>query len=235
MIKILFVCHGNICRSPMAEFVLKDMVKKAGLEHDFAIASAATSTEELGNPVYPPVGRILAEHGIDCSGKTARQLTCEDYDAYDLLIAFDRENLYCMNRMLGGDPDGKIRLLLDFAGRPGDAVSDPWYTRDFAQCWQDVNFGCTGLLKTLTDKVSIDFSRCTDRQELYAELREKMDWQSWYGENLDALWDILTGLPHSGHSFAVTLPGEDAPESVRSYARKIVDLFREAGMEITEE
>ena len=117
MTRILFVCHGNICRSPMAEFVMKDLVKKAGLESEFLIESAATSTEEIGNPVYPPARRKLAEHGIDCAGKTARQLTRADYDQYDLLIGMDRANLRNMRRICGGDPDGKIHLLMEFAGR----------------------------------------------------------------------------------------------------------------------
>ncbi len=117
MTKILFVCHGNICRSPMAEFIMKDLVRKAGLESQFHIASAATSTEEIGNPVYPPALRKLAEHGIGCAGKTARQLTRADYDQYDLLIGMDRANLRNMRRICGGDPDGKIHLLMEFAGR----------------------------------------------------------------------------------------------------------------------
>lgn len=149
MIKILFICHGNICRSPMAEFVMKDMVKKAGLASEFQIDSAATSTEELGNPVYPPARRKLAEHGIGCAGKTARQLTRRDYDAYDLLIGMDQANLRNMRRLLGGDPDGKLSLLMDYTDRPGD-VADPWYTRDFEATWQDVLDGCRGLLSHLT-------------------------------------------------------------------------------------
>ncbi len=148
MIRILFICHGNICRSPMAEFVMKDMVKKAGLASEFQIDSAATSTEELGNPVYPPARRKLAEHGIGCAGKTARQLTRIDYDAYDLLIGMDQANLRNMRRMLGGDPDGKLTLLMDYTDRPGD-VADPWYTRDFEATWQDVLDGCRGLFAHL--------------------------------------------------------------------------------------
>ncbi|MCI9547332.1 MAG: low molecular weight phosphotyrosine protein phosphatase [Lachnospiraceae bacterium] len=150
MIKILFVCHGNICRSPMAEFVMKDLVEKAGLSAQFNIASAATSREELGNPVYPPARRKLAEHGIDCSGKTARQLKSDDYAAYDLLIGMDSANIRNMNRICGGDPDGKIHLMLEYADRPGD-VADPWYTRDFEATWRDVEEGCQGLLKELLD------------------------------------------------------------------------------------
>ena len=148
MIKILFVCHGNICRSPMAEFVMKDLVRKAGLESQFHIASAATSTEEIGSPVYPPARRKLAEHGINCSGKTARQLTRADYDRYDLLIGMDNANLRNMRRICGGDSDGKIRLLLEFTGRSGE-VADPWYTGDFETTWRDVLEGCSGLLSHL--------------------------------------------------------------------------------------
>ena len=151
MIKILFVCHGNICRSPMAEFVMKDMVRKAGLENQFHIASAATSGEELGNPVYPPARRKLAEHGIDCSGKTARRLRKSDYTQYDLLIGMDQVNLRNMHRMCGGDPEGKLHLLLDFTNRPGN-VADPWYTGDFETTWRDVEQGCQGLLQELAQE-----------------------------------------------------------------------------------
>ena len=149
MVKILFVCHGNICRSPMAEFVMKDLVKKAGRGAEFEIASAATSTEEIGNPVYPPARRELAAHGIGCAGHAARQLRRNDYVHYDLLIGMDGANVRNMRRMCGGDPDGKIRLLLDFAGRPGQEVADPWYTGDFTATWRDVEAGCRGLLEQL--------------------------------------------------------------------------------------
>ena len=148
MFHILFICHGNICRSPMAEFVMKDLVKKAGLESQFHIESAATSTEELGNPVYPPARRKLKEHGIDCSGKTARQLTRVDYDAYDLLIGMDSANLRNMRRIYGEDTNQKIHLLMDFTARPGD-VADPWYTRDFEATWRDVVEGCRGLFESI--------------------------------------------------------------------------------------
>lgn len=149
MKRILFVCHGNICRSPMAEFVMKDLVKKAGLTSQFQIASAATSREEIGNPVYPPARRKLAEHGISCAGKTARQLTRADYGAYDLLIGMDQANLRNMRRICGGDPEGKIHLLLEYADRSGQEVADPWYTGDFEATWQDVLAGCQGLLASL--------------------------------------------------------------------------------------
>lgn len=149
MTKILFVCHGNICRSPMAEFVMKYLVGKAGADERFFIASAATSTEEIGNPVYPPARRKLAEHGIGCAGKTARQMTAADYREYDLLIGMDSANLRNMRRICGGDPEGKIRLLMDFTDRPGD-VADPWYTGDFETTWRDISAGCRGLLEWLS-------------------------------------------------------------------------------------
>lgn len=154
MTKILFICHGNICRSPMAEFVMKDLVKKAGMADQFRIASAATSTEEIGNPVYPPARRKLAEHGISCDGHAARQLTRQDYDAYDYLIGMDSANFRNMNRICGGDRDGKISLLMNHTSRPG-SVADPWYSGDFEATWQDVLEGCQGLLKELSvDKQS---------------------------------------------------------------------------------
>lgn len=149
MKKILFVCHGNICRSPMAEFVMKDLVKKAGLESQFHIESAATIREEIGNPVYPPARRKLAEHGISCEGHAARQLTKQDYEDYDLLIGMDQANLRNMCRICGGDLANKMSLLMDHTDHPGD-VADPWYTGDFEATWQDVLAGCQGLLKELT-------------------------------------------------------------------------------------
>lgn len=147
--KILFVCHGNICRSPMAEFVMKKLVEEAGLGEQFEIASAATSTEEIGNPVYPPARRKLAEHGIGCEGKTARQMTRQDYAHYDHIIAMDRNNLRNLKRMFGEDTKQKISLLMDYTHRPGD-VADPWYTGDFEATWQDVSEGCQGVLESLT-------------------------------------------------------------------------------------
>lgn len=144
--RILFVCLGNICRSPMAEFVMKDLTAKAGLE--LTIASAGTSGEELGNPVYPPARRKLMEHGIDPAGKTARQLSKSDYGEYDLIIGMERSNLRAMERLFGGDPEGKLRLLLDYTDRPGD-VADPWFTRDFEAAWRDVSEGCRGLLNSI--------------------------------------------------------------------------------------
>ena len=152
MKKILFVCHGNICRSPMAEFVLKDMVRKQGIEGRFEIASAATSREEIGNPVYPPARKKLAEHGITCSGHHARQMTKQDYDHYDMIICMEQYNIRNIYRITGGDPDGKISMLLDFTDRAGAEVADPWYTGDFSATWHDVTEGCEGLLEYIKKK-----------------------------------------------------------------------------------
>ena len=154
MIKILFVCHGNICRSPMGEFVMKDLVQKAGLQTAFHIESAATSTEEIGNGVYPPARRKLTEHGISCSGKTARQLRRDDYPKWAYLVGMDEANRRNMNRICGGDPEGKISLLLDHTPRPRE-VADPWYTGDFERTWQDVLEGCTALLEEIREKEGI--------------------------------------------------------------------------------
>ena len=160
MKKVLFVCHGNICRSPMAEFVMKDLVEKAGLSTQFEIASAATSTEEIGNPVYPPARRKLAEHGISCAGKTARQMTRRDYETYDYLIAMDHNNLRNMARFVGGDPEHKVSLLMDHTRRPGD-VADPWYTgemciRDRSGCDPARDRGRTEILQQAGDQCGMD-------------------------------------------------------------------------------
>lgn len=148
MTRILFVCLGNICRSPMAEFVMKQLADNAGLSGKLEISSAATSTEEVGNTVYPPVRRLLLRHGIDSSGKTARQMSKADYARYDLLIGMDSANIRRMIQICGGDPDHKIARLLDYTGNPRD-ISDPWYTRDFERTWLDVQEGCRGLLNHL--------------------------------------------------------------------------------------
>ena len=146
MIKVLFICHGNICRSPMAEFVMKDMVHRRGLDDRFEIASAATSREEIGNPVYPPARRKLAEHGISCGGHHARQMTREDYDRYDYIIGMDMANFRNICRITGGDLEHKVSLLLDHTARAGQEVADPWYTGDFDETWDDVTEGCEQLL-----------------------------------------------------------------------------------------
>ena len=166
-IKILFVCHGNICRSPMAEFVMKKLVRDLPAEGqqgaaqsqlkdiEFEIASAATSTEEIGNPVYPPARRMLAMHGIDCSGKTARQMNARDYEYYDYIVLMDRNNLRNLRWILPADvyaretatssENRKVSLLMDWVGESRD-VADPWYTGDFQATWDDVNEGCRAML-----------------------------------------------------------------------------------------
>lgn len=155
MIKVLFVCHGNICRSPMAEFVLKDMVKTQGLAEQFEIASAATSREEIwngvGNPVYPPAREELAHHGISCGGKRAVQLKLEDYDYYDYLLAMDTQNIRNINRMIGKDPAHKIHMLLDFSSSPR-AIADPWYTGNFQVTYADIKEGCEAFLDYLKNE-----------------------------------------------------------------------------------
>ena len=151
MIKILFVCHGNICRSPMAEFVMKAMVEKAGLANRFEIASAATSTEEIGNGVHYGTREKLRQAGINCKGKTARQMTRHDYGHYDLLIGMDRANVRNMQRICGGDPDGRIMRLMDFTSRPRD-IADPWYSGDFDATYYDVVEGCRALLAELMQR-----------------------------------------------------------------------------------
>ena len=226
MTKILFVCHGNICRSPMAEFVMKDLVRRAGLEGEFEIHSAATSAEELGNSVYPPARSKLREHTIDCSGKTARRITKADYDKFDLIIGMDSANMSNMLKAFGEDSEGKLHMLLSYAGRDGQSVADPWYTGDFEATWQDVFAGCMGLLSQLCEEIYLDFSPCRERRDLFGLMAERMLWQEHYGRNLDALYDILTGMPHLGRSFVITLPAEDAP--CRSYAERIYDVFVEA-------
>lgn len=154
MHKILFVCHGNICRSPMAEFVMRDLAMKAGRANELRCASCATSTEEIGNPVHPGTRRVLAVHGIACVGKTARQLRRDEYRSWDLIVAMDEENLRGIRRILGKDPEGKVHKLMEYAGagcKTSEArdVADPWYTGDFETTYADVLAGCEGLLRRL--------------------------------------------------------------------------------------
>ncbi len=148
MIKIMFVCHGNICRSPMAEFIFKDMLQKCGREKEFAVASSATSTEEIwngiGNPVYPPAQEELAKHNISCKGKRAVQLKKSHYDKYDMFICMDERNIKNTIRIFGGDPDNKVRRLLN-----NKDVSDPWYTDRFDVAYNDISDGCRQLLGSL--------------------------------------------------------------------------------------
>ena len=151
MIKVLFICHGNICRSPMSEFILRDMVAKRGIADQFEIASAATSREEIGNPVYPPAQRELAKHGISCEGKRAVQLKKSDYDKYDYMLGMDHWNLKNMLRILKSDPEDKVKLLLDYSDDPRD-IADPWYTGGFDVTYSDVVEGCEAFLEYLKDK-----------------------------------------------------------------------------------
>ena len=149
MIRIMFVCHGNICRSPMAEFILKKMVRERGISDKFLIASSATSTEEIGNAIYPPAKAELSARGVEFSlDKRAVQLRKDDYDKYDLFVGMDSANVRNMNRIFGGDPDGKIRKLMDYTSRGGD-VSDPWYSDRFDVAFNDIYEGCDCLLNEL--------------------------------------------------------------------------------------
>ena len=148
MIKILFVCHGNICRSTMAEYVMKHLVKQAGLEGEFYIDSAATSREEIGNGVHHGTKRKLAQMGVPCGDHRARQVTWEDYETFDYIIGMDYANRRNLLRMLKDDPEGKISLMLDYTNRPGE-VADPWYTGDFDATWDDIFEGCSNLLEQL--------------------------------------------------------------------------------------
>lgn len=148
----MFVCHGNICRSPMAEFIFKDLAEKQGIADRFVVSSSATSTEEIwngiGNPVYPPAKAELAKHGLSCNGKRAVQLEKNDYDKYDLFVGMDSANIRNMLRIFGSDPDGKVRKLMDYTDRGGD-VADPWYSDRFDVAYQDILEGCTALLKAV--------------------------------------------------------------------------------------
>ena len=151
MIKILFICHGNICRSAAAEMIARQLAREAGLDGRAEFSSAAATAEEIGNDIYPPMKRTLLAHGVPCLPHAARQTTRRDYAAYDRLIGMDGENLRDMRRVYGGDPDGKISLMMDWAGFPGRAVSDPWYTRDFERAYEDILLGCEGLIRSLRE------------------------------------------------------------------------------------
>ena len=150
-VKILFICHGNICRSPMAEYVMKHLAAQRGISDGLEIASAATSSEELGNDVYPPVRRLLVEKGIPCPKRRARRIRPSDADDYDYLVAMDERNLRNMRALLGAADEGKTFKLMEFAGSDSD-VADPWYTRDFERCYEDVVAGCEGLLDRLSSE-----------------------------------------------------------------------------------
>ncbi|MDO5402989.1 MAG: low molecular weight protein-tyrosine-phosphatase [Eubacteriales bacterium] len=144
MIKILFICHGNICRSPMAEYVMRDLINREGRAGEFYVESAATSREEIGNPVYPPAKKILGMHGIRCDGHAARQITRKDYDEFDYIIGMEQFNVKNMKRIFGEDTSGKISLLRDYTDKPGD-IADPWYSGDFETTYEQVLEGCKGL------------------------------------------------------------------------------------------
>ena len=148
MTKILFICHGNICRSTAAETVMRQMIRE-GRIGGITADSAAATREEIGNDIYPPMKRALQEKGYRCDPHAARQTVRADYDRYDYLIGMDTENLYDMRRIYGGDPEGKISLLLSWAGQPGEEIDDPWYTRDFRGSLRQIEEGCRGILKTL--------------------------------------------------------------------------------------
>ena len=149
MLKIMFVCHGNICRSPMAEFVFKKMVADRGLSAEYIIASSATSTEEIGNDIHPGTKRTLQKYGVPFSRREAVQITRADYDKYDFFIGMDTANIRNLGRIFGADPQNKIKKLLDFTPRGGD-VADPWYTGNFEETWRDVKEGCAALLEELS-------------------------------------------------------------------------------------
>ena len=150
MVRVLFVCWGNICRSPMGEYILKKMVADRGIADQFYIESAATSTEELGNPVYPPARAELNKHGIDCSGHHARQVRKSDYDNFDIIIAMEDIHKRIMrDRFFGGDPENKIKLCMELAGKPGEQVDDPWYTGRFGEVYGQITEACEGLIETM--------------------------------------------------------------------------------------
>ena len=153
MIRILFICHGNICRSVGAQYILQDMVNRCGIAGDFLIESAAATTEEIGNPIYPPMERALRRKHIPIGDHKARQLRKADYNLYDLLIGMDEENLSDMNRILGGDPDGKLHYLMEYTARPEHKIADPWYTRQFDFCVMEITEGCEGLLRDIDSQI----------------------------------------------------------------------------------
>lgn len=149
MIRICFCCHGNICRSVSAEYILQDMVNQAHAADSFFIDSAATSAEEIGNPIYPPMERALRKKGIPIGNHRARQLRRSDYDRFDLIIGMDEENMYYMQRIMGGDPERKIHYLMEYTDRPDHIIDDPWYTREFDLCTEEITEGCRGLLESI--------------------------------------------------------------------------------------
>ena len=150
MVKILFVCHGNICRSVSAQYIFDMLVGENHLQHELACDSAATSTEEIGNSVYPPMRQALVAHNIPIGDHRARQLRKSDYDNYDLIIGMDSENMYYIKRILGSDPEGKVHTLMEYTDSPGELIDDPWYTRDFETAYRQIRKGCEALISHLT-------------------------------------------------------------------------------------
>lgn len=153
MLKILFICHGNICRSPMAEFVMRNMISKAGLSREIYVESAATSTEELGNDIHSGTRAKLREMGIPFEKRHARQITPSDYREFDYLVVMDGNNIRNLRRIIGEDKDGKVYKLLDFTERRGEDIADPWYTGNFDETYDDVDEGCRGMLDMLAEKI----------------------------------------------------------------------------------
>jgi len=226
MTKILFICWGNICRSPAAELLFTDMARRAGRADEFYAASAGVSDEEEGNGVYPPMRRLLEARGLDCAGRCARMLRRRDYEDFDLLVCMDEATIGRTRRFFGGDPEGKVRNLLDYAGRPGEEIDDPWYTREFGQATEQIEEGCRALLAALGGAETVDLSACRSREELYARLRAQLGWEEWCGSNLDALWDVLTGPEYRGRRFRLLLPPEGS--EIAPYAKLMRETFREA-------
>ena len=227
MTGILFICWGNICRSPAAALIFADLARRAGRENDFLIDSAGVSDEEEGNRIYPPMRRVLEARALDCAGHCARMLRRADYEAFDLLVCMDELTIGRARRFFGGDPEGKVKNLLDYAGRTGEEIDDPWYTRDFEKAAAEIERGCRALFETLCgDTITLDLSACGDREALYAVLRGGLDLPEYFGGNLDALWDVLTEPAYRGKSCRLVLPPEDSP--LASYARLVEETFREA-------
>ena len=228
MTKILFICWGNICRSPAAALIFNDLARRAGRDNDCVAFSAGVSDEEEGSGVYPPMRRLLEERGLDCTGHSARMLRRGDYALFDLLVCMDETTLGRTRRFFGGDADGKVKNLLDYAGRPGEEIDDPWYTRDFETAMREIDAGCRALLEALGSVLTLDLSACTERAELYAALRAGMDLPEYCGSNLDALWDVLTEPGYRSGRFRLILPPEDSP--LAAYANLVRETFREAGV-----
>lgn len=149
MVRVLFICHGNICRSVSAQYIFEQLIREKGVEEEFFVDSAATSTEEIGNPIYPPMRSALESHGVPIGSHRARQVKRHEYEEYDYIIAMDEENMYYLDRILGEDRDGKVHYLMEYTDLPNAKIEDPWYTRNFEKAYQDIKLGCEGLLRDL--------------------------------------------------------------------------------------